>query len=46
LEDVVEAGEEAFWTVGFAVVAGVLVFALLAATTWAATMLGAWAGTF
>jgi hypothetical protein len=46
MEDVAEAGEEILWTTGFAVVTAVLLFALLAATTWAATMLGAWAGSF
>ena len=32
---------ELLWTAGFA-----LVTAVLAGTTWAATMLGSWAGTF
>jgi hypothetical protein len=45
MEDVAEAGE-IFWTAGFALVSAVLLFALLAATTWAATMLGAWTGSF
>ncbi len=44
--DVTESTEDIFWTVGFAAVAAVLVFAVLAATSWAATMLGAWAGSF
>jgi hypothetical protein len=44
--DVTEATEEVVWTVGFAVVAGVVLFALLAGTSWVATMLGAWAGSF
>jgi hypothetical protein len=44
--DVSEAGEELLWTLGFATVAGVLLFALFAATSWAATSLGAWAGSF
>jgi hypothetical protein len=34
MEDVAEASEEILWTAGFAVVAAVLLFALLAATTW------------
>jgi len=46
MEDVTEASEEVLWTAGFAVVTAVLLFALLAGVTWAATMLGAWAGTF
>jgi hypothetical protein len=46
MHDVTEASEEVLWTVGFAVVTGVLLFALFAGTSWAATMLGAWAGTF
>ena len=37
MQEVAEASEEVLWTVGFAVVTG---------TTWGATMLGAWAGTF
>ena len=44
--DATEASEELFWTVGFATVAGALLFALFAATSWAATHLGAWAGSF
>jgi hypothetical protein len=44
--DVAEASEEVLWTLGFAVVTGVLLFALFATTSWAATMLGAWAGSF
>ena len=31
---------------GLAVVAAVLLFAVVAATSWAATMLGAWVGSF
>ena len=46
MQEVVETGEEVLWTIGFAVVAGVLLFALFAATSWAATSLGSWAGTF
>jgi hypothetical protein len=45
MQDVTEAGE-ALWTAGLAVVIAVLLFAVFAATTWAATMLGAWTGTF
>ena len=45
MHDMAEASEEVLWTVGFAVVTAVLLFALLAGITWAATMLGAWAGT-
>jgi hypothetical protein len=44
--DITEASEEVLWTLGFAVVTGVLLFALLAATSWVSTMLGSWAGTF
>ena len=46
MQDMVETSEEVLWTVGFAVVTAVLLFALLAGITWAATMLGSWAGTF
>jgi len=46
MQDVAEASEEVLWTVGFAVGTAVLLFALLAGATWAATMLGSWAGTF
>ena len=46
MDDMVETSEEVLWTVGFAVVTAVLLFALLAGITWAATMLGSWAGTF
>ena len=38
--DVAEASEEVLWTVGFAVVTAVLLFALFAATSWAATCAG------
>jgi hypothetical protein len=44
--DIADTSEEVLWTVGFAVVTGVLLFALFAATSWAATMLGAWSGSF
>jgi hypothetical protein len=46
MQDVTEASEEVLWTAGFAVVTAVLMFALFAGTSWAATMLGAWSGTF
>ena len=41
-----EASEEVLWTAGFALATAVLLFAVLAGVTWAATMLGSWAGTF
>jgi hypothetical protein len=44
MQDVTETGEEVLWTLGFAAVAGTLLFALYAGTSWAATMLGSWAG--
>jgi hypothetical protein len=46
MQDIAEASEEVLWTLGFAVVTAVLLFALFAGTSWAATMLGAWAGSF
>ena len=46
MHDLAETSEELLWTAGFAVVTAVLLFALLAGITWAATMLGSWAGTF
>jgi hypothetical protein len=46
MDDITQVSEEVFWSVGFAIVAAVLLFALLAGVTWAATMLGSWAGTF
>jgi hypothetical protein len=46
MQDVAEASEELLWTMGLAVVAAVLLFAVVAATSWAATMLGAWVGSF
>jgi hypothetical protein len=44
MHDMAEAGEELLWTAGFAIVTAVLLFALFAGTSWAATMLGAWFG--
>ena len=41
-----EASEEVLWTTGLTLITGVLVFALFAGISWAATMLGAWAGSF
>jgi CHASE3 domain sensor protein len=46
MQDVAEASEELLWTMGLAVVAAVLLFAVVAATSWAATMLGACVGSF
>ncbi len=46
MQDVIETGEEVLWTAGFAVITATLLFALFAATSWAATMLGAWTGSF
>jgi hypothetical protein len=46
MHDVAEASEEVLWTLGFATITALLLFALFAGTSWAATMLGAWAGTF
>jgi hypothetical protein len=46
MDEFTEAGEELLWTAGFAAVTGVLLFALFALTSWAATMLGSWSGTF
>ena len=46
MQDVIETGEELIWTAGFAVVTATLLFALSAATSWAATMPGAWSGSF
>ena len=40
------AGEELAATAGVAITAMILLFALFAGTSWAATMLGAWVGTF
>jgi hypothetical protein len=45
MQDITEA-RELLWTAGFALVTAVLVFAVLAGTTWVATMLGSWAGSF
>jgi hypothetical protein len=44
MQDVAQASEELLWNVGVAFVAAVLLFALFAGTSWAATMLGAWVG--
>ena len=46
MHDLAETSEEVLWAAGLAVVTAVLLFALLAGITWAATMLGSWAGTF
>jgi hypothetical protein len=46
MDVVVEAREEVLWTAGFALITGMLLFSLVAGTSWAATMLGAWAGSF
>jgi hypothetical protein len=46
MDVVVEAREEVLWTAGFALITGTLLFSLVAGTSWAATMLGAWAGSF
>jgi hypothetical protein len=43
MQDVTETSEEVLWTLGFAAVTGTLLFA---GTSWAATMLGSWSGTF
>jgi hypothetical protein len=45
MQDITDT-RELLWTAGFALVTAVLLFALLAGITWAATMLGSWAGTF
>jgi hypothetical protein len=45
MQDITET-RELLWTAGFALVAAVLVFAVLAGVTWVATALGSWAGTF
>ena len=46
MQEAIEAREEVLWTLGFAAVTGTLLFALFAGTSWAATMLGSWSGTF
>ena len=46
MQDVAEASEELLWIMGLGVVTAVLLFAVVAATSWAATMLGAWVGSF
>jgi hypothetical protein len=45
MQDITDT-REVLWTAGFALVAAVLVFAVLAGVTWAAAMLGSWVGTF
>ena len=45
MQDIIDT-REVLWTVGFALVSAVLAFAVLAGTTWVATMLGSWVGTF
>jgi hypothetical protein len=40
------AGEELAVTAGVAISAMILLFAVLAGISWAATMLGSWAGSF
>ena len=39
-------GDEVLWIAGFATIAGMLLFALFAGISWAATMLGSWTGSF
>jgi hypothetical protein len=46
LREAIEAREEVLWILAFAVVTGMLLFSLFAGTSWAATMLGAWSGSF
>jgi hypothetical protein len=46
MQEVAQATEEILWTAGFTLVTGVLVFALFAGISWAATLLGAWSGSF
>jgi hypothetical protein len=46
LQEAIEAREEVLWIVTFAVITGMLLFSLFAGTSWAATMLGAWSGSF
>jgi hypothetical protein len=46
MQHVTDARQEALWVAGLALVTGILGFALLAVTSWAATMLGAWSGSF
>jgi hypothetical protein len=45
MQDIADT-REVLWTAGFALVTAVLLFAVLAGATWAATMIGSWAGTF
>ena len=40
------SGEELAATAGVAITAMILLFAVFAGITWAATMLGSWAGSF
>ena len=46
MQDMAEASEEVLWTAAFALITGMLLFSVVAATSWAATMLGAWSGSF
>jgi hypothetical protein len=46
MDDVTQASEEVLWTLGFATITALLLFALFAGTSWAATLLGAWTGSF
>ena len=46
MDAVVEAREEVLWTAAFALITGMLLFSVVAATSWAATMLGAWTASF
>jgi hypothetical protein len=45
MQDITDT-REVLWTAGFALVTAVLLFAVLAGVTWAATALGTWVGTF
>ena len=46
MQEAIEAREEVLWILAFAVITGMLLFSLFAGTSWAATMLGSWSGTF
>ena len=46
MQEAIEAREEVLWILAFAVVTGMLLFSLFAGTSRAATMLGAWSGSF
>jgi hypothetical protein len=46
LQEAIEAREEVLWILAFAAVTGTLLFAVFAGISWAATMLGAWSGSF